>query len=73
MRTLVGRIEVITPSDETALVATLNANAASATAMAPASLGRFAEPRIRHALTKLSTPQAIAYATNLLETAHSLP
>jgi hypothetical protein len=70
---LVGRIELITPAENASLVSTLNANAESATAMNPTVLGRFAEPRIRHALTTLTAPKAIAYATELLGRAHALP
>ncbi|HEY2407919.1 MAG TPA: hypothetical protein VGI10_18050 [Polyangiaceae bacterium] len=72
-RSLVGRIEVITPADEAALVAEIDANASSGTAMDPTSLGRFAEPRIRYALGNLTAQASLDYANALLAAAHALP
>jgi hypothetical protein len=73
IRTLVGRIEIITPEEENALVATLETNAATNAAMDLATLGRFAEPRLRRAREMLTSPTDQAYADQRIADAHAQP
>src|SRR5213078_3323676 len=46
VRTLVGRIEVLTPEEERGLVTTLRAQRQANLFLDPSTLGRFAEPRL---------------------------
>jgi len=69
VRTLVGRIEAILPEEDLALVEALH----EGKDVSPASLGRFAEPRLRHALLQLSTPAARERCQALLDEAHATP
>ena len=73
-RTLVGRIEVITRADETALVASIREAAKTHATFDLAPLGRFAEPRLRRAFDLLSAPtDDKAYAQGLVDDAHTRP
>jgi hypothetical protein len=72
-RTLVGRIEALTPEDEAALVQQIEASAASGAVIDPATLGRFAEARVARSLEQLTDAQSIAYAQDLLARAHAMP
>ena len=73
-RTLVGRIEVITKSEEPALVASIREAAKTHATFDIAALGRFAEPRLRRAyeLLTLSTDDK-AYALGLVDESHARP
>jgi hypothetical protein len=73
VRTLVGRVEALTPSEETQLVAAVQAAAKTGAAFDIPSLGRFAEPRLWRAVELLSAPADVAYAKNLVATAHAQP
>src|SRR5207248_1302966 len=73
VRTLVGRIETLTPSEEDALSAQIHANAATGTPIDLATLGRFAEPRLRRALEGLTDATEKSYAQSQLDAAHALP
>jgi len=66
VRTLVGRVEVLTREDELALTATLEDAAPRATPLADLGLGPFAEPRVRRALELMTSPDARRYAESIL-------
>ncbi len=73
-RTLVGRLEVITQAEETELVAKIREAAKTHATFDIASLGRFAEPRLRRALTLLTAPtDDLVYAKGLIEQSHERP
>lgn len=72
VRSLVGRVELLTPIDEAALASRIE-NAASSDEIDLASLGRFAEPRLARALEQLTTYTALERASTLLATAHARP
>jgi hypothetical protein len=73
-RTLVGRVEIITPAEEAALVSSLRQHAAAGAPFDLSTLGRFAEPRLRRALELLTDPtDDRAYAQALLDQAHAQP
>jgi hypothetical protein len=72
-RTLVGRIEVITKSEETALVASIREAAKTHATFDIPALGRFAEPRLRRAYALLSSTDDLVYAQGLVDTAHMNP
>ena len=73
-RTLVGRIEVITKADETALVASIREAAKTHAAFDLAPLGRFAEPRLRRAFDLLTAPtDDKVYAQGLVDQSHARP
>jgi len=73
VRTLVGRIEVITPEEENALVSTLHTNASTNAPMDLSTLGRFAEPRLRRAREMLTSSGDQAYADQQIAAAHAKP
>ena len=73
VRTLVGRVEVLTDRDERELAATLEAAAAEERAVAVEQLGRFAEPRLRRALELLDGEAARALCERLIEEARQMP
>ncbi len=54
VRTLIGRVEVLTADDEAALVAQVQAAASGSANLSPTALGRFAEPRLRRAQALLA-------------------
>ena len=58
VRVLVGRIEILTPEDEQAAVAAVQASQKAGNFLALASLDRFQEPRIRRACALLGSPAA---------------
>jgi hypothetical protein len=58
VRTLVGRIEVLTPADEEATIASIEAHAAGAGTFDLTS--RFAEPRLRRACELMGSNHALA-------------
>jgi hypothetical protein len=75
VRTLVGRVEVLTPYDEQQLVAAVRA--ASATIMPYAQLvdqlGRFAEPKLRRALELTADVGARGYCQSAIDYATRMP
>src|SRR5262249_23771348 len=73
VRTLVGRIETLTTSEEHAVLPQVKANAASGAPIDLATLGRFAEPRLRRALEQLSDPAQKTYAQSQIDAAHAEP
>jgi hypothetical protein len=74
VRTLVGRVEVLTPAEESQLVAQIRAAAKTHAAFDLSTLGRFAEPRLRRALEQLTDPtDDRAYAQGLVDQAHAQP
>jgi hypothetical protein len=74
VRTLVGRVEVITPAEETQLVAQVRAAAASHATFDLSTLGRFAEPRLRRTLELLTSPtDDRVYAQGRIDQAHARP
>ena len=73
VRTLVGRIETLSPADERALVGTLRDHASTQAPLDPATLGRFAEPRLRRAFESLGEPGERAFAQSTIDAAHALP
>jgi hypothetical protein len=73
VRTLVGRIEVLTPQEERALAVSVAAHQKAQTALDFAALGRFAEPRLLRAIEMLKSPEELAYARGYLDAAHMQP
>ena len=73
VRTLVGRIESITPSEETSLIAAVKDHAKSGAAFDVTTLGRFSEPRLRRAIESLTDAGEITYGNGLIDKAHALP
>lgn len=71
VRTLVGRIELLTPADEASLDRTLRDAAATGAQVPVASLGRFAEPRLNRALERLPPGAASDSARQLRDQAHA--
>jgi hypothetical protein len=70
VRTLVGRIEILTPDEERGLVALLRDRQTTGVPFELAPLGRFAEPRLRRAAEMLTRPEEIAYAQAQVQWAH---
>jgi hypothetical protein len=70
VRTLVGRIEVLTPREEQALVARVKSGVRSQAALDVSSLGRFAEPRLLRAIEQLTARDEVEYARGYQLTAH---
>jgi hypothetical protein len=75
VRTLVGRVELLTQADEAELVARVQAAAAQAT---PAQtliqqLGRLAEPKLRRTLELLQDNASQQYCTNAIGVAKATP
>jgi hypothetical protein len=70
VRTLVGRIEVLSPEEERGLVALLRQHRITRQPLDLPSLGRFAEPRLLRALEMLA-PDEIDHARNELTAAHA--
>ena len=62
VRTLVGRVEVLTSADEKDVVARLQAANAAGQILAGDALGRFTEPKLRRALQMITDPDLAAYA-----------
>jgi hypothetical protein len=74
VRTLVGRVEILTASDETQLVASVRAAAKTSATFDLSTLGRFAEPRLRRTRELLTDPtDNLAYAQGLIDQAHNQP
>jgi hypothetical protein len=75
VRTLVGRVEVLTVADEDALVNSVTAAANSG--MAPATLitalGRFAEPKLRRTAELVTDPAIRQYLTTTIADATTTP
>jgi hypothetical protein len=75
VRTLVGRVEMLTPIDEQEvldLVRSAALSAMPATTFAP-QLGRFAEPKLRRALEMLDDPTAKSYCAGLIDQIAVMP
>jgi hypothetical protein len=70
VRTLVGRIEVLTPAEELDLITTLHARRVAGSVFDLTSLGRFAEPRLLRAVEMMRDPDDAAYARQLALEAH---
>ena len=73
VRTLVGRIEVMTHSEEARLVGTVQEASQARTPIDVASLGRFAEPRLERAVELITDPAAKALADDTRQTVHAQP
>lgn len=73
VRTLVGRIEIITPHEEASLLLSVRDHARSGAAFDLSVLGRFAEPRLRRALELLVDRNEHNYAQSLVDQAHAQP
>lgn len=75
VRTLVGRVELLTPADEQQLMSVVQqaaASAMSASALA-AQLGRFAEPKLRRALELASDKSVQSYVSQALSQVQPQP
>jgi hypothetical protein len=70
VRTMVGRIEVLTPQEERDLVALVRRQAKDQAYFDVSTLGRFAEPRLLRALELLATPVEQEYARGAVQYAH---
>lgn len=71
VRTLVGRIEILTPEEERSLVALLKSRAATGPYLDITTLGRFAEPRLLRAVELLASDEpARLFAEQHAMTAH---
>jgi hypothetical protein len=73
VRTLVGRIEVMTPAVETQVVAQVEEAARTGRRPDLVEIGRFAEPRLRRAAELITDPVARALCDELIVTATSMP
>lgn len=75
VRTLVGRVEVLTPDDETQLVSTVQTAASTAMTSTQliASLGRFAEPKLRRASELVTDPNVQSYLAGVIAQAQQQP
>jgi hypothetical protein len=72
VRTLVGRIEVLTPADERYVLDLLRVRQSTgSTSVELGSLGRFAEPRLLRALEMLEVPDEISYARAQADSVHA--
>ncbi|MES1204725.1 MAG: hypothetical protein ABUS79_02195 [Pseudomonadota bacterium] len=75
VRTLVGRVELLAPSEERALLA--RATDATTRALAPAdvinTLGRLAEPKLRRALQLATDPAVRTWTQGAITTAAAGP
>jgi hypothetical protein len=70
VRTLVGRIEVLTPREEGALVARVKSGVMGQIGLDLATLGRFAEPRLLRSVEQLTAPDEVSYARGYAGAAH---
>ena len=73
VRTLVGRVEVLTPEAEQALVEQVRQSAADHTDFPMESLSRFAEPRLRRTAELIDDPEIQTYLEGLIERASAQP
>lgn len=73
VRTLVGRIEILTQQEEGGLVDALHAHVEEGAPLDLGHLGRFAEPKLRRALELIDDPAVADAARRLLEEATSMP
>jgi hypothetical protein len=75
VRTLVGRVEVLTPYDEQQLVTLARSYAAQGTPAAQliAQLGRFAEPKLRRTLELVTDASTRAYCQEAVAQAVASP
>ena len=73
VRTLVGRIESLTPAEENALIQKIHQRAPTGMPLDLAALGRFAEPRLRRALEAMTDPTEKSYTQSMVDQAHALP
>jgi hypothetical protein len=75
VRTLVGRVEVLTPAEESDVVAKVEAFVAGTLAAEAllSSLGRFAEPKLRRAAQLIADPATLAGCESLITLAASQP
>ena len=76
VRTLVGRVELLTLADEQQLLQTVQTAAASGTVTGDAlaaQLGRFAEPKLRRALALSTDAKVQSYVNSVLPTVQALP
>jgi hypothetical protein len=71
VRTLVGRIEVMTPLEEADLVGQIQTASRAQTPVSIAPLGRFAESRLERAVELLTDPQAQALAETTRQAVHA--
>jgi hypothetical protein len=75
VRTLVGRVELLTQADEQQLLTAVQAAASRGTAPTEliAQLGRFAEPKLRRALALANDPNVQSYLGSVIPTAQAQP
>jgi hypothetical protein len=71
VRTLVGRIEVLPPREERAVVDLVKSGVRRQLSLDLAGLGRFAEPRLRRAVEQLTDPDERDYAQSYASAAHN--
>jgi hypothetical protein len=75
VRTLVGRVEILTPPDESQLLSTVQSAAAAgmATSDLLTQLGRFAEPKLRRAAQLVTDPALQSYVAGAIAQAQAAP
>jgi hypothetical protein len=73
VRTLVGRIEVMLPEEEQAIVNDLTLAASGQKLLGIDAYGRFTEPKLRRAVELISDPRVRAYAQWLVDQCSRLP
>jgi hypothetical protein len=73
VRTLVGRVEVLTVGEEQRLVGDIERAAAGGPPYEMTALGSFAEPKLRRARELVGTAEARSYSETLIQKAVDLP
>ena len=75
VRTLVGRVEVLTAAEELDILARVKAAARAGQPLAPAEFGRFAEPKLRRALElmPMDEPALRQFTQQLVTAANAMP
>ena len=75
VRTLVGRVEVLTPSDESQIVSAVQSAAAASMPQSQliSQLGRFAEPKLRRAQELVTDPNVQSYVAAAVAQAQQAP
>jgi len=75
VRTLVGRVEVLTPADESQIVTAVQSAAAAAMPQSQliTNLGRFAEPKLRRAQQLIADPSLQSYLSAAVAQAQQQP
>jgi hypothetical protein len=73
VRTLVGRVEVLTAAEETEIVARVVEAAKGGTPLDIDAYGRFTEPKLRRAMELIDDPQAKGWCDSFVTSLSSLP